>query len=200
VPSIRELLRVRPVVTGRSRGKLVLHRNTKVHVARSAALDIRGRLVLGRQWDNGAPALPGYFLVQEDARVEVHGLFQAYSGLRVEVGPGASLSIGSGFSNSELRLTCREEIRIGEDVMFAEGVLIRDSDDHPVNDNGRVTAPIVIEDHVWVGMRAMVLKGVTIGRGSIVAAGAVVVRDVPPASLVAGVPATVRRQGVSWSH
>ena len=51
------------------------------------------------------------------------------------------------------------------------------------------TRPVVIEDHVYIGARAMILPGVTLGRGSIVAAGAVVTRDVPPLGVVAGVPA-----------
>ena len=52
-----------------------------------------------------------------------------------------------------------------------------------------VTAPVVIEDHVWIGFRAIVLKGVTVGRGAVVAAGAIVTKDVPPHSLVVGQPA-----------
>jgi acetyltransferase-like isoleucine patch superfamily enzyme len=56
-----------------------------------------------------------------------------------------------------------------------------------------VTAPVVIEDDVWLGTNAVVLPGVTVGRGSIVGAGAVVTADVPPFSVVAGVPARVIR-------
>jgi acetyltransferase-like isoleucine patch superfamily enzyme len=57
----------------------------------------------------------------------------------------------------------------------------------------------VIEDGVWVGSRAMILKGVRVGEGAIVAAGAVVVRDVAPGTMVAGVPATPRKLGVVWA-
>ena len=55
-------------------------------------------------------------------------------------------------------------------------------------------APIVIGDKVWIGANATVLPGVTIGKGAIVAAGAVVTRDVPPNTIVAGVPARVVRE------
>ena len=87
---------------------------------------------------------------------------------------------------------------------IAEGVVIRDSDSHPIiiNDcpiSPDVSAPIVIEDHVWIGMRAIVLRGVTIGEGSIVAAGSVVSRNVPPHCLVSGVPAKVIATNVSWN-
>jgi maltose O-acetyltransferase len=51
--------------------------------------------------------------------------------------------------------------------------------------------PVVIEDHVWIGSRAMILGGVTLGRGAVVAAGAIVTRDVPPLAIVAGIPARV---------
>ena len=59
-------------------------------------------------------------------------------------------------------------------------------------------APIVIGDHVWIGTNAIVLKGVTIGDGAVIAAGAVVTRDVPAHSLAAGVPARVIRSDVHW--
>ena len=66
-----------------------------------------------------------------------------------------------------------------------------DSDFHAVGDldaPGK-SAPITIEDDVWLATRAVVLKGVTVGRGAVVATGAVVTKDVPPYTLVAGVPA-----------
>ncbi|MBP6872851.1 MAG: acyltransferase [Bacteroidales bacterium] len=77
--------------------------------------------------------------------------------------------------------------------------MIRDSDNHNVLKEGYVQSkPILIGDNVWIGMRAIILKGVTIGNGSIVAAGAVVTKDVPPNTVVGGVPARVIRENVSW--
>jgi acetyltransferase-like isoleucine patch superfamily enzyme len=75
--------------------------------------------------------------------------------------------------------------------------MIRDDDEHYVGD-GSPTAPVTIGDHVWLGTRAIILKGVTIGDGALVAAGAVVTKDVPPKTLVGGVPARVIREGVDW--
>lgn len=62
-----------------------------------------------------------------------------------------------------------------------------------------MSAPIVIGDHVWIGMNVIVLKGVTIGEGAVVSAGSVVTKDVPPHSLVAGVPAKVVKTDVEWN-
>ncbi|MEH6587338.1 MAG: acyltransferase [Halioglobus sp.] len=90
-----------------------------------------------------------------------------------------------------------ELISIGSDVMIAQAVTIRDTDhnyerlDTPMNKQGITAAAVVIEDDVWIGHGAAILKGVSIGRGSIISAGAVVTRDVPSYSVVGGVPARV---------
>jgi acetyltransferase-like isoleucine patch superfamily enzyme len=74
-----------------------------------------------------------------------------------------------------------------------------DSDSHTIGPaNGPVSAPIEIGDHVWIGARAMVLKGVTIGDGAVVAAASVVTKDVAPGTLVAGSPARYVRD-VTWT-
>jgi maltose O-acetyltransferase len=99
-------------------------------------------------------------------------------------------------------LDVRSGLRVGEDVSISPEVAILTTQ-HDVNDRdfslqGR---PVTIEDHVWIGMRAMVLPGVTIGRGAIVAAGAVVSRDVAPLDIVAGVPArTVGRRSLDPAY
>lgn len=197
LPPIRRMLRLRPLITARSGGRIEAYRKTAVHIAPTARLSVDGRLVLGRQWDDGGPLLPGHFLVEDGAQVDVTGLALTYSGVKIEVLPNARLRLGAVFLNNDVQINCQESVTIGDGVIMASGVVIRDGDDHPIDGRPK-TAPIVIEDHVWLGMRAMVLKGVTVGRGSIVAAGAVVTRDVPPQSLVAGVPATVKRKGVTW--
>ncbi len=90
-----------------------------------------------------------------------------------------------------------ERIEIGSNVMIAQNVSIRDTDhsfgslDKPMNKQGITTAPIIIEDNVWIAHGAIVTKGVRIGKGAIVGGGAVVTKDVPPFSIVAGVPAKV---------
>jgi acetyltransferase-like isoleucine patch superfamily enzyme len=73
--------------------------------------------------------------------------------------------------------------------------------DVPINDQPVLTDPVTIEDDVWIGLNAVILQGVTIGRGSIVGAGAVVTRSLPPWSIAVGVPAKVigRREGAPAS-
>ena len=68
-----------------------------------------------------------------------------------------------------------------------------DSDLHPVdaNDQPIESSPVIIEDNVWIGCRSIILKGVKIGRRSVIAAGSIVTKDIPPNSIAAGVPARV---------
>lgn len=96
-------------------------------------------------------------------------------------------------------------IVVGDDCMFANNIYLRNSDMHPMVDlrTGRHLNPpadVRIEPHVWVGQEALILKGVTIGRGSIVGAKSLLNRHVRPYSLVAGVPARLVRADVGWDR
>lgn len=81
-------------------------------------------------------------------------------------------------------------IAIGSRVMMGPRVMLLTAN-HDLVTRETTVSPIVIEDEVWLGAGVTILPGVTVGRGSIVAAGAVVTRDVPPGVLVGGVPAKV---------
>lgn len=92
--------------------------------------------------------------------------------------------------NYGCRLDSRGGLRIGNNVSISEEVCILTSDHDPRTDDFRGRSrPVVIEDYVFLGTRAMILPGVTVHRGAIVAAGAVVSRDVPALGIVGGVPA-----------
>ena len=92
--------------------------------------------------------------------------------------------------NSKCRLDTRGGITIGNKVSLSQEVIILTAY-HKVGTDDFASShkAVVIEDYVWVGTRAMILPGVTIGEGAIVAAGAVVTKDVAPYTMVAGVPA-----------
>jgi acetyltransferase-like isoleucine patch superfamily enzyme len=94
---------------------------------------------------------------------------------------------------------CDKHIKIGKGTTIGWGVEILDSDLHRiVQDDFEMSKPILIGSQVWIGAKAMILKGVTIGSGSVVAAGAVVTRNVPENTLVAGVPAKIIKKDVHW--
>ncbi|MOA44598.1 Maltose O-acetyltransferase [compost metagenome] len=113
----------------------------------------------------------------------------------VTIGPGTTIDQG-------VRLDGRGGLTIGSGVSVAPDVYLLSADHDPQSTDfaGR-TAPVTIEDQAWIGTRAMVLPGVTVGRGAVVAAGAVVTRDVAPYTIVGGVPARLigqRREDLSY--
>lgn len=122
--------------------------------------------------------------------------------------PTASITIGnhSGMTGGCLIARTRT-IAIGDRCLLGPNVTILDSDFHvpwPPERRGEwapeLDRGVTIENDVWIGMNAIILKGVHIGRGSIVAAGSVVTKNVPPASLVAGNPAQIMKRFLTGSQ
>lgn len=113
------------------------------------------------------------------------------------VADSARLYIGCGsFLGKGVEIDCQENISIGEHVLLAPGCFITDHNheiaaDKQIDQQKCVSAPIAIEDDVWVGANAVVLPGVHIGQGAVVGAGAVVTRDVESFTVVGGVPARI---------
>jgi acetyltransferase-like isoleucine patch superfamily enzyme len=108
------------------------------------------------------------------------------SRVRLELYPGATLQIGKGtYLNRNVHIVVGEAVTIGRGVKVGWDVVIMDTDLHGHSGQEAVTKPVSIEDDVWIGCRALILKGVRIGRGAVVAAGAIVTKDVPPFAIVA---------------
>ncbi|MFC4261265.1 acyltransferase [Ferruginibacter yonginensis] len=124
---------------------------------------------------------------------------------------GGSISIGEDcFVGTGSKIWSGEKVIIGNNVLVSHNVNIIDTNSHEIDaleraatykkliieghptEKGSIqTAPIVIEDYAWISFNATILKGVTVGKGAIVAAGSVVTKDVPPYALVTGNPAKV---------
>ncbi len=159
-------------------------------------LTVSRRLVLG-----GGKGLASYkksdFLLYRNSISSIDD-FKLRTGFQVVLHRDARLTLGTGAAGYNLRIDCYGEIRVGEGVQIAPDVVIRDSDNHRVSGQRTVAAPICIGNHVWIGMNSIVLKGVRVGDGAVIGAGAVVTHDVPDRCLVAGVPARVIRENVEW--
>jgi acetyltransferase-like isoleucine patch superfamily enzyme len=111
---------------------------------------------------------------------------------------GATVTIGDEtYIGHHSEVSSLSSVTIGSRCAIGPDVVIRDNDEHWLA-HRPMTAAVTIGDDVWICGRAIVLKGVTIGDGAVVGAGAVVTSDVPARSLVAGVPARVVREEVSW--
>lgn len=113
------------------------------------------------------------------------------------VGHGAIILIGNNVGVSGCTISASKSIRIGNNVLIGSGAIVTDSDAHAIDPEDRrqgglgLTNPVIIEDDVFIGARAIILKGVTIGQGSVIGAGAVVAKSVPPYSVAVGNPAKI---------
>jgi acetyltransferase-like isoleucine patch superfamily enzyme len=136
----------------------------------------------------------------ENSKLVNNGNASIGSGVYCLVNKNATLEIGDNVIIGSLaNLICYENIKIGNNCLIGWDVEIRDSDGHGlIRDDYKMSAPITIGDNVWIGSRAIVNKDVTIGSGSVVASGAVVIRNVPENCLVAGVPARVIKENIKW--
>lgn len=108
---------------------------------------------------------------------------------------GAELIIGSNAGFSGTVIGCASRITIGRNVLCGGNTFITDYDWHPLDRQNPAArpgaAPVVIEDDVWLGLNVIVLKGVTIGRGSVIGANSVVTRDIPAGVIAGGNPCRV---------
>ena len=137
-----------------------------------------------------------------------------YAGCSFSVGENGLCTVGDFTLLNGALIMAEERIEIGSHCLISWNVGIADSDFHPLEPAQRIidaqalapffkdrpprpklrTAPVVISDNVWIGMNAVILKGVIIGENSVVAAGAVVTKSVPANVVVAGNPAVVTKQ------
>lgn len=158
---------------------------------------IRGDLAFKRFHSGKAPAL-------------VIGQHCTLDGVHFALGKAAHAQVGDYCCFSNVVLLCDLELRIGNYVIIGWNATIADTDFHPISPAQRVAdaiacsplgngaqrpviaaQPVIIEDDVWIGPNATILKGVRIGAGSFIEPGALVTRDVPPRSRVAGNPAQI---------
>jgi acetyltransferase-like isoleucine patch superfamily enzyme len=128
--------------------------------------------------------------------VEAGDRVRVGAGVRFEVGPGARVVIGDdAVLGDGCVFAVKERVAIGHGCVLADGVVVVDFDhrfgdvEAPVRLQGLEVAPVTIEDGARLGPGAVVLRGVTVGAGAVVAAHAVVTRDVPAGGVVEGAPA-----------
>jgi maltose O-acetyltransferase len=127
--------------------------------------------------------LYGFFKFR--TKVSVFGYFTVVSPRNVTVGKNVSINHG-------VFILGRERIVLGDNVVLSARVMLLDASLATGPEGfltGHISAPIILEENVWVGAGAIILKGVKVGRNSVIAAGAVVTKDVAPNTIVGGVPA-----------
>ncbi len=186
----------------RFRGIVMVGRGSKVRVHSSAHITLAPKtaLMIGLAGDMPVGAA---LRLRPRSNLRVDGLVQIMRACSIIVGHDAVLTIGAGtFFNEGSSVLCFITTTIGPGCAIASGVRIHDSDVHKLVQNTADTsphAPVHIGGNCWIGANALILKGAHLGDGSVVAAGAVVTSKVPPRSLVAGVPARIMRENITWT-
>lgn len=177
-----------------------LHRPS-ICISSGAEMLIDGSLTLNEAYPKGCMK-KAILKLEPGSRLEVRGHFKAYYDTEIWAYPGAELSLGYGYANAGAQIRCMEKISIGDQCAIGRNVMIMDFDAHEITygdgTKNRITAPVTIGKHVWIGAGATILKGVTIGDHAVIGAGAVVTKDVPANTVVAGNPARVIREGIQW--
>ena len=135
--------------------------------------------------------------IDDDCRLSDLFVFAQQNGA-VHIASGTNMEAGV-----RLMLTESGRILIGKDCLFANHIDMMTSDMHSIvsveaGERLNPAADIVLEDHVWVSIKTMVLKGSHIGRGSIIGACSVVTGKIPENCIAVGAPARVIRKGVTW--
>lgn len=193
------------------RAKLRLSKAASFHVCpksivsidKSAKMSIQsGELTINDTWfSTRKRRYVSEFRLDKDSIFVCEGDFKLFQGASIYVAPGANLVLHGGWSflNTNSTLNCFHHIEIGKGCAISDNVCIADSDSHYIDGHKeRMTAPIVIGDHVWIGKNVVVMKGVTIGSGAVVGAGSVVTKDVPCNTVVAGNPARPIKTIEKW--
>ena len=179
-----------------------------IKVSRFAHFDISNKAIIksvqlkklhfGCLWSKKDKSL-SLLVLRDNATLLINNNFKIYSGAKIYINKNAELILGSGYINHNANISCFEKIVIGNNVSISENVVIRDSDNHEIiGSKGFKTKPIVIGDNVWIGLNVIILKGVKIGNGAVIAAGSVVTKDVLPNTLVGGMPAKIIKEKIVW--
>jgi acetyltransferase-like isoleucine patch superfamily enzyme len=134
-----------------------------------------------------------YWTACSDARYNSLGVFQKTTIKLLR--KGAIVTIADNVGMSGVSISCLTKIEIGKNTLLGSGSVITDNDAHGIHPDFRndpnfiLTVPVKVGNDVFIGARALILKGVTIGDGAVVGAGSVVTKDVRPRMIVAGNPA-----------
>jgi acetyltransferase-like isoleucine patch superfamily enzyme len=149
------------------------------------------------------PRMDNCRIYLENSELHTTGDVTIYPGCKIMATHSSSIIIKNGTKiNGNSSILCKKKVEIGENCFISRGVIIRDDDGHSFSTDGskpiKNIKEVIIKNNCWIGMNSIILKGVTIEDGGVIAAGSVVTKDVKKNTLVAGVPAKLIKKNVKW--
>ena len=187
----------------RKKNKYIIpYRGSCIEIDSGASIDINGNLFLNTLRMRGSKA-ECYLKVDKDAKLIIKERARIAYNSTIQVNRGAILEIGQLGTNANCNIVCSNTIIIGRDVMFGRDVVIYDSNYHKTGQNNKqkkVERPVRIGNHVWIGTRAMIMKGCRIGDGAIISANSWVTGRVKERTMVSGMPAKLLMENVDWKE
>ena len=200
-----KLVNLRPVSFLQKLKTNILKQKYKGHIATDGPLRILGKLPVLKTPGTSKVVMGNKVVLNSDFKNSNTALTYRCT---LVCGLQGIIEIGDNTMLNGVCITAYEKVSIGKNCQIASCTIISDTDYHPVDPEIRyresmghkidfkhvAKAPVKIGDNVWIGWGTTILKGVTIGSNSIIAAGSVVIFDVPANCLVAGNPANVKKQ------
>ena len=184
----------------RHKGKIIPMSDTILQMDNGSKIIIDGCLKVGDQQVRGAKQQTRIWL-EEGAELIIKGAFTIGADSYIRVYKNSKLILHNGFFNEHVQVTAGDVVEIGDGCAIGRDVVIRSYDGHSIIDeNFYICKPISIGKHVWIGQGASILKGICVYNGAIIAANAVVTKDVPAHCAVAGNPAKVVKENILWEE
>lgn len=182
---------------------IIPFKGATLEIAKNACIELNGTIHFGINKLRGSRA-ETYIRLGENSKWVCGEDALLFFNTFIDVHEDALLETKFFSANSGSTIVVGKHISLGHDVMMGRNIIVYDSDFHsvPGEDGNPVnfSKDVIIEDHVWLTNNVTVLKGVTIGKDSLISAMTLIRKDVAPASLVAGIPGKVLKENVNWSR
>ena len=171
---------------------LIPYRHSTIDIDKSANVLLHANIHINPQEVNGTKK-EAILFVRPNGRLVINGAVRLLSGATLQVQQNASIDIGQAYINHDATIIAANNMKLGNGLLISRNVTIFDSDFHTILDKDgnqiNTIKNIEIGDHVWVGVNATLLRGTKIGKGAVIAAGAVVGGKIKEGTMAAGNPA-----------
>ena len=171
---------------------LIPYRHSTIDIDKSANVLLHANIHINPQEVNGTNK-EAILFVLPNGRLVINGAVRLLSGATLQVQQNASIDIGQAYINHDATIIAANNMKLGNGLLISRNVTIFDSDFHTILDKDgnqiNTIKNIEIGDHVWVGVNATLLRGTKIGKGAVIAAGAVVGGKIKEGTMAAGNPA-----------